>query len=59
MDGMAFYKEFLNQTYDATAIYQYNIELTADQQAALAGAETFYLSSTVGVASGKAESSAR
>ena len=46
-------KNSSTKTYDATAIYQYNIELTADQQAALAGAETFYLSSTVGVASGK------
>lgn len=39
--------------YDATAIYQYNIELTAEQQATLTGAETFYLTSTVGVGTGK------
>lgn len=37
------------KAYDATAIYQYNIELTAEQQAALTGVETFYLTSTVGV----------
>ncbi len=39
--------------YDATAIYQYDITLTAEQQAVLTGAETFYLTSTVGVGTGK------
>lgn len=39
--------------YDATAIYQYDITLTAEQQATLTGAETFYLTSTVGVGTGK------
>lgn len=46
-------KTSTQKPYDATAIYQYNIELTAEQQAALTGVETFYLTSTVGVNAGK------
>ena len=46
-------KTSAGQKYGDVGIYQYNIELTADQQAALTGAETFYLSSTVGVGSTK------
>lgn len=46
-------KTSAQKPYDATAIYQYNIELTAEQQATLAGAEMFYLTSTVGVGVGK------
>lgn len=38
-----------SQKYDKTAIYHYEIELTADQQKALANTDGFYLSSTVGV----------
>lgn len=41
------------KAYDATAIYQYDIELTSEQQAALTGTETFYLTSTIGVGTGK------
>lgn len=46
-------KTSAQKPYDATAIYQYDITLTEDQQAALTGAETFYLTSTVGVNAGK------
>lgn len=42
-----------SKAYDATAIYKYEIELTAEQQAALTSADGFYLVSTVGVNSGK------
>ena len=42
-----------DQTYDNTAIHQFEITLTAEQQAALAGADGFYLTSTIGVASSK------
>ncbi|MCR5680761.1 MAG: Ig-like domain-containing protein [Prevotella sp.] len=41
------------KSYDATAIYKYEINLTADQQAAFASADGFFLTATVGVASGK------
>ena len=41
------------QTYDGEAIYKYEIELTAEQQAALSGEDGFYLTSTFGVATGK------
>ena len=37
------------QTYDNTAIHQFEITLTAEQQAALAGTDGFYLTSTIGV----------
>lgn len=46
-------KTSAHQSYDATAIYQYNIELTEAQQTALSGAETFYLTSTIGVGTAK------
>lgn len=42
-----------DQTYDNTAIHQFEITLTPEQQAALAGTEGFYLTSSIGVASGK------
>ena len=41
------------KAYDAKAIYQYVIELTAEQQASLASADGFYLTSTVGVNNNK------
>ncbi len=41
------------KAYDSIAIYQYNIELTEDQQAALTSGDGFYLVSTVGVGSAK------
>ena len=41
------------QPYDATAIHQFEITLTAEQQAALAGIDGFYLTSTIGVNPGK------
>ena len=41
------------QPYDKTAIHQFEITLTAEQQAALAGTDGFYLTSTIGVASNK------
>lgn len=41
------------QPYDNTAIHQFEITLTAEQQAALAGTDGFYLTSTIGVASNK------
>lgn len=46
-------KSSSSQAYDSEAIYQYEITLTAEQQAALAGEDGFYLTSTVGVALGK------
>lgn len=39
--------------YDATAVYKYEVTLTADQQAALAGADGFTLTSAVGVGAAK------
>ena len=42
-----------NKPYDANAIYKYEIELTADQQAVLTSCDGFYLVSTVGTNSGK------
>lgn len=42
-------KTSAQKPYDATAIYQYDITLTAEQQAQLAGADFFYLTSTIGV----------
>ncbi|MGN1263394.1 MAG: hypothetical protein ACI4TW_05100, partial [Prevotella sp.] len=39
--------------YDATAIYQYDITLTAEQQALLSGSDFFVLSSTIGVGNTK------
>ncbi len=41
------------QSYDSEAVYYYEIELTADQQAQLAGEDGFYLTATVGVGSTK------
>jgi uncharacterized Zn-binding protein involved in type VI secretion len=41
------------QKYASSAVYQYDITLTADQQKQLAGSDGFYLYATVGVASGK------
>lgn len=37
------------QPYDNTAIHQFEITLTSEQQAALAGTDGFYLTSTIGV----------
>ena len=42
-----------NKPYDASAIYQYEVTLTADQQAALTSGDGFHLVSTVGTSSGK------
>ncbi len=42
-----------SKEYDATAIYKFEITLTAEQQSALTSAEGFYLTSTIGVASNK------
>jgi hypothetical protein len=42
-----------SQKYASSAVYQYDITLTAEQQAQLTGADGFYLISTVGVASNK------
>jgi hypothetical protein len=41
------------QKYASSGVYQYDITLTAAQQAQLAGADGFYLIATVGVASSK------
>ena len=46
-------KTSAQKSYDATAIYQYVIELTEEQQAKLAGADGIYVVSTVGVSSSK------
>ncbi len=46
-------KTSAQKPYDATAIYKYTIELTADQQAALASGDGFYLTSTIGVGNTK------
>lgn len=46
-------KSTSSKDYDQTAIYKYEITLTADQQAQLAGTDGFYLTSAVGVASTK------
>lgn len=42
-------KSSSSKSYDDEAIYKYEITLTADQQAALAGTDGFYLTSAVGV----------
>ena len=42
-----------NKAYDSEAIYMYDITLTAEQQAQLAGTEGFYLTSAVGVGAAK------
>ncbi len=42
-------KTSAQKSYDATAIYKYEIELTEAQQAALTSAAGFYLTSTIGV----------
>ena len=46
-------KDKPSKPYDSEAIYQYEITLTAEQQAALASADGFYLTSTLGVNAGK------
>ena len=46
-------KSSSNKAYDKEAVYYYEIELTADQQAQLAGTEGFYLTATVGVGNTK------
>lgn len=46
-------KSSSKKEYDKEAVYYYEIELTADQQAQLAGTEGFYLTATVGVGSSK------
>ena len=46
-------KSTSSKDYDKTAIYKYDITLTADQQAQLAGSEGFYLTSAVGVGAAK------
>ena len=46
-------KSSSNKAYDEEAVYYYEIELTADQQAQLAGTEGFYLTATVGVGNTK------
>lgn len=43
----------INKDYDNSGIAKYDITLTADQQAKLAGAETFMLTATIGVGSGR------
>ena len=42
-----------SKAYDATAIYLYAIDLTADQQTALTSGETLFLESTIGVGAAK------
>lgn len=42
-----------NKSYDSEAVYYYEIELTAEQQAQLAGEDGFYLTATVGVGANK------
>ena len=42
-----------SKAYDATAIYLYTIDLTAEQQAALTSGETLFLESTIGVSATK------
>lgn len=46
-------KSSSNKAYDSEAIYMYDITLTAEQQAQLAGTEGFYLTSAVGVSATK------
>lgn len=46
-------KSTSNKDYDKTAIYKYEVTLTAAQQAQLAGGEGFYLTSAVGVSASK------
>ena len=46
-------KTSANKPYDASAIYKYEITLTAEQQAALTSSDGFHLVSTVGTNSGK------
>lgn len=46
-------KSTSKKEYDKTAIWQYDITLTAEQQSALTGAEMFYLTSTIGVGNTK------
>ena len=46
-------KTSAQKPYDATAIYLYAIDLTAEQQAALTSGETLFLESTIGVGAAK------
>lgn len=46
-------KSSSNKAYDKTAVYKYEITLTADQQTALAGTDGFYLTAAIGVGSTK------
>ncbi len=42
-----------SKPYDSEAVYKYDIKLTAEQQAKLAGTEGFYLEASVGVGAAK------
>lgn len=46
-------KSSSSKDYDKTAVYQYEITLTADQQAKLSGSEGFYLTAAIGVGATK------
>ncbi len=46
-------KSSSKKDYDSNAIYHFDIELTTEQQAALASSDGFYLTSAVGVAESK------
>lgn len=46
-------KSSSNKAYDKTAVYKYEITLTADQQKALVGTDGFYLTAAIGVGSTK------
>ena len=46
-------KSSSTKAYDATAVYKYDITLTAEQQAQLAGTDGFYLYATIGVGASK------
>lgn len=46
-------KSTSGKDYDKTAVYKYEITLTADQQTALAGADGFYLTAAIGVGNTK------
>ena len=46
-------KSTSNKTYDSEAVYKYDITLTAEQQAELAGGDGFYLTATIGVGATK------
>ena len=46
-------KSTSTKAYDSEAVYKYDITLTAEQQAQLAGPDGFYLYATIGVSSAK------